>query len=395
MRPVQILAGVLAACLVGSQLAACSSSSISEALPDQRLVYKKQREAAENLEIPPDLAGSNFDDAMDIPDSGGMGSATFSQYAGSRERRQQLASSNEVLPEVSDVQLERSGDDRWLQVKGVPAQVWPKAMAFWREQGILLVEQNPAVGVMKTDWLDNRAEIRKDFLTKMLSKVMESAYSTSTRDQYTLRIDAGSAKGTTEIHLTHRGMAERMVSDSLGSGSRTIWEPSGTDHEKEAEMLRHLMVYLGASTKAAAASVATSTPPSQGQAPLARLATEGGMQVLVIPQEYRRAWTLTGSALDRAGFAVKDRDQSQGIYYVRYAGKDAAGTDMEDGEKPGLMSRMAFWRKKKDLDTVQQYQIKVSGNDSESRVSVLDAKGKPDQSASGQRILALMREQMR
>lgn len=394
MRPVPIFVGVLAALLLGSQLVACSSSRISDALPDQRLVYKKQREAAENLEIPPDLAGSNFDDAMDIPDAGGVGTATFSQYSGSRERRQQIASSGDILPAVADVQLERTGDERWLQVKGLPAQVWPKTIAFWREQGILLVEQNPSVGVMKTDWLDNRAEIRKDFLTKMLSKVMESAYSTSTRDQYTLRIDEGTTKGTTEIHLTHRGMAERMVTDSLGAGGRVVWEPSGTDHEKEAEMLRRLMVYLGASTKAAAASVATSSASSPSQAPLARLATEGGAEVLVVPQEYRRAWTLTGSALDRAGFAVKDRDQSQGIYYVRYAGKDAAGADVEGDKKPGFMSRMAFWRKK-DLDTVKQYQIKVSGNATESRVSVLDANGKPDQSESGRRILVLMREQMR
>jgi uncharacterized lipoprotein len=66
-----------------------------------------------------------------------------------------------VLPTVAGVTLERSGDKRWLQIESTPQNVWPEVVSFWREQGILLVEQDPAIGVMKTDWLENRAEVRK------------------------------------------------------------------------------------------------------------------------------------------------------------------------------------------------------------------------------------------
>lgn len=388
------LVAALISLVLLAQLAGCSSSGISDALPDQRLVYKKQREASENLEIPPDLTAGTYNDALDIPDAGGA-PTTYSEYSGSRQQRQRVAASGDVLPAVQNVELKRRGSDRWIEVGATPQAVWPKVIAFWREQGILLVEQNPTIGLMRTDWLDNRAEIRKDFVTRMISKVAEGLYSTSNRDQYTLRVEEGLKSGTTDIHITHRGMEERLVNNAIGDGSRTVWEPSGSDPEKEAEMLRRLMVYLGASQQRASTAVAA-TGGSAPAGPIGRLSTEGGAPVLIVPEEYRSAWRRTGLALDRAGFAVEDRNQSQGVYYVRYAGRGGPGSGPPPrGEKkPGLMSRMAFWRKD-ELDKVRKYQIKVTGNDTESRVSVLDEQGRPERSESAQRILSLMQEQMR
>lgn len=391
LRPSYCLTGGVAAVLASLLLlTGCSSQVISDAIPDQRLAYKKQREASENLEIPPDLTAGRFDDALDIPPIGGT---TYSEYSGTRAERQRIAGSGDILPEIPNVELKRSDQERWLEVQAVPQQVWPKVVAFWREQGILLVEQDPTVGVMRTDWLDNRAEIRRDFVTRMISKVAEGIYATSTRDQYTVRLERGATSGTTDIHLTHRGMEERLVSNAIGDGSRTIWEPSGTDPNKEAEMLRRLMVFLGAPQQQAATVEAADTGAGVTSAapsgPRARLVTEGGSQVLVIPEDFRRAWRSSGAALDRAGFAVEDRDMTRGLFYVRYAGQDG------EAAKPGLMSRMAFWRKN-EVDPVKQYQVRVEGrSETESRVTVLDAAGNQDDSTSAQRILSLMQEQMR
>lgn len=387
------LIAILAVLAVSVQLLGCSTLGLDDALPDQRLIYKKQSEASENLEVPPDLVGSRFDDALDIPDGGAP--ATFSGYTSGRAQRQQVAASGTVLPAIPNVELKRTEKDRWLEMQASPQQTWPKLIAFWREQGILLAEQDPTVGVMKTDWLDNRAEIRQGFLTRMVGKIAEGLYATSTRDQYTVRIEDGMRAGMTEIHLVHRGMEEKLVTSAIGDGSRTVWEPSGNDSAKEAEMLRRLMVFLGGS-KSTAATVGNGADSGKTafstQAPRSRLVAEGSTKVLLIPEDFRSAWRLSGSALDRAGFAVEDRNQSEGLYYVRYAGKDAAGDTKT--AKPGLASRLAFWRKN-DIDQVKQYRIQVVGKDRESQVSVLDANGKPDQSETAGRILTLMQENMR
>jgi len=399
LRPSRFLGGLPVppiALLVAVGLAGCGSSIVQDILPDQTLAYQKSREAEQNLELPPDLKGGSFDDALDVPPL--AGGATYSDYAGGRAKGQPaVAGSGAVLPAVASVSLEREGNSRWLAVEATPQQVWPRVISFWREQGILLAEQNPAVGVMKTDWIENRAEITQDFVSRMMSKVAPGLYSASTRDQYSVRIDTATKPGVTEVHLTHRGMTEKVTSNTVGESGRPVWEPSGSDPEREAEMLRRLMLYLGASQQKASAALAgvAARPAADAAAPgttgasTARLVDEGGVKVLVIGDELRRGWRMTGSALDRAGFAVEDRDISHGVFFVRYQDTDAAAR----GEKKGWLSRLAFWRKD-DIDRVKQYQIRVEGNDTQTRVTVLDAKGQPDSSASAGSILALLQAQM-
>lgn len=401
MRLSRVLGGTAALLILSSSvvcgLSGCSFGALQELMPDQSLAYKKSRQAEENLELPPDLKGAEFDDAMDVPPI--EGGATYSQYADGRAERRQgtSATAGAVLPAVESVELRRSGDARWLEVLAAPQQVWPRVQAFWREQGILLVEQNPAVGVMKTDWIENRAEIPQGYLTRMIRKVADGLYATSTRDQYSIRMEPGvKGAGTTEVHLTHRGMEEKLETGTLGDSKRTVWQPGKTDPGKEAEMLRRLMLFLGAPDKKAAAAIAARSPSqSQSQSPGAtggstRVVGEGAGQTLLIPEDFQRGWRITGSALDRAGFAVKDRDMSRGVYYVRYQDTDAGATP----PKRTWGERLAFWRKS-DIDRVKEYQIKVEGNEKETRVSVVEPSGRRDPSSSAGRILALLQEQMK
>ena len=397
MRPSRVLGGpavlsILSLLVVGG-LSGCSAA-LQEMMPDQSLAYKKSRQAEENLELPPDLKGANFDDAMDVPPI--AGGATYSQYADGRAQRQHAASSGggAILPAVEKVELKRSGDTRWLEVQAPAQQVWPRVQAFWREQGILLVEQNPAVGVMKTDWIENRAEVPQGYLTRLIRKVADGLYATSTRDQYSIRMEPGAKEAAiTEVHLTHRGMEEKLETGTLGDSKRTVWQPGKNDPGKEAEMLRRLMLFLGAPEKKAAAAVASTAARSAGQGTgggIARLVGEGSGAQLLIPEDFQRGWRITGSALDRAGFAVKDRDMSRGVYYVRYQDTDAGATP----KKRSWGERLAFWRKS-DIDRVKEYQIKVEGNDKETRVSVIDPGGARDSASSAGRILALLQEQMK
>lgn len=375
--------------LAGVLLSACGGgdNTLDKYLPDQRLEYKKQREASESLEIPPDLTSGNFDDALDVP-AAASGSATYSEYVGGRARQRQVAQSGEVLPEVNAVKLRRDGNSRWLEIKASPQQVWPRVVEFWRGQGILLVQQEPAVGIMKTDWLENRAELRKDFVTRMMRKVADGLYATSTRDQFRVRLEAGSVPGSTDLYLTMRSMEEQLVNNTVGDADNTVWAPTESDPETEAAMLRRLMVYLGANERVATSATASPSGPGPTRPSSVRIVTVGGGSALVMQEEFRRAWRMTGSALDRVGFAVEDRDRSRGVYFVRY-------DDLSKrGEKKGWGSKLAFW-KSDDLDPVKQYQVRVTSEGNSSQVTVNDAAGRRDDSETGQRILTLLKEQMR
>ena len=89
MRPSRVLGGravllILSSLIVGG-LTGCKYLGWDEVLPNQTLAYKKSKMAEENLELPPDLKGAAFDDAMDIPPVDGA--ATYSQYTGARAQR--------------------------------------------------------------------------------------------------------------------------------------------------------------------------------------------------------------------------------------------------------------------------------------------------------------------
>ena len=260
-----------------------------------------------------------------------------------------MATRASVLPEIKDIEVKRDGDQRWLVIRGTSDDVWYKTVGFWQENGILLEEQDPSVGIIVTDWLENRADIKSDFITDKVRSVFDGAYSASTRDQYRIRIEPGVVSGTTELYLTHRGMQEQIIQEGSGDVERTVWNPRDTDHGLEAEMLRRLMVYMGVADQKASRSLAANDAAHKPRSTLNR----GRDQVsLVIDEERSRAWRLTGVALDRVGFAVEDRDRQKGIYYVRY------NDPMKDVEEPGLLAKLAFWRDSdKNIDKENQYQV--------------------------------------
>ena len=54
-----------------------------------------------------------------------------------------------------------------------------------------------------------------------------------------------------------------------------------------------------------------------------------------------------------------------------------------------------FWKKDDDKDKPEQYRIKVVETAPQSTVSVQDPTGKPDRSQASERILALLRDQLK
>jgi len=376
---------ILSLVTIVSLLAACGSAEI---LPDQRAQYKKQKQAEENLEIPPDLTRSSIKDALEIPGAPGTDSATYTEYMEGREKPRQASGSGAVLPRIEKVALRKDGAQRWLEIQAPPEQVWPKIIAFWRENGILLTEQNPDVGIMRTGWIENRADIKRDFITEALRKVVDGFYSAATRDQYRVRLERGDTAAATELYLTHLGMQEKVVTDSSGDPEGTVWEPRPSDPELEAEMLSRIMVYLGVSEERAKRALASE---KKVKTPKSQLVKNDTGTLLLLNEDFPRAWRHTGAALDRIGFAVEDRDRSKGVYFVRYHDPLA-----EEGGDKGFFSKLAFWKSDEKIDTESRFQVKLAEReDGKTQVVVQNDQGERINSPTAQRILTLLHEKIR
>lgn len=363
-------------------LAACSTE-VDNLLPDRKVEYKKQQVAEADLEIPPDLTKATIGDAMPIP--GGDNATTYSQYE-SQSRGGQRFVGNTVLPKVTHIKVMRDGNQRWLEIQAPPDQVWSNVVSFWRENGVLLVEQNPATGVMKTDWLENRADIKQGFITEFLRKALDSLYSAATRDQFRVRLEPGLTEGTTDLYLTHRGMEEQIATSVAGSQENSYWVPRPNDPGLEAEMLRRIMIYLGVAEQTAGTALAQAKTEQKARSELVK--DRDGSAALLVNTDPGPAWRLVGIALDRVGFAVEDRDRSAGLYYVRY-------DDPTKEDERGFFDKLAFWRSNEQPFADTQYRIHLEGVGNATRVVVLDGQGKIERSETAVRILTLLQEQIR
>lgn len=348
---------------------------------DKKISYQTRTAAPPSLEVPPDLSTPSAEGSLPAPDTGRA--ATYSGYA---TTQQQAAArpTTAVMPDSSGtMRIERAGAQRWLVVQGDPDALWPAVRAFFVKNGLGIATENRESGVMETVWAENRATIADDFIYRYLSKVFPNIYSTGLKDKFRARLERGQTPGTTDIFLTHRGMEEVLHDNVAITSKASVWQARAPDPEIENEMLRLLMVHLGADEKKAQGVVAGAAAGGVERARVGRDAQ--GYPVLTVEDTLDRAWRRVGLSLDRVGFTVEDRDRSKGVYYVRYI--DPA---KESGEK-GMFSWLIGDDKKADI----RYQINLTAAGNATEVGVLDSNGVRDKSKTGERILNLLHEQMK
>ena len=172
---------------LGVILAGCSFSA-QDLLPDRRPDYRKSQQT-DPLEVPPDLTASTIDDTLAVPELNPTGSASLSTYASERNANTLSAASQTVLVQPAGMYIEQDGDRRWLVVEQEPAQLWPRVREFWVSNGLPLKRDDPRIGIMETDWLENRADIPAGYVRDLLKSVLDVAYSASTRDRFRVRLE--------------------------------------------------------------------------------------------------------------------------------------------------------------------------------------------------------------
>ncbi len=341
-------------------------------LEEDKINYKSAAKPT-TLEIPPDLSQLRKDSRYALEST----SATASGFQGAAAKVTDAGTAANVM---GDVKMVREGQQRWLVVSRPADKVWDPIIEFWKNNGFSLVTEAKDVGIIETDWAENRAKLPQDFVRKTLGKVLDSLYSTGERDKFRTRIERN-AQGGVDIYITHRGMVENYAS---AQKTNTVWQPRASDPELEIEFLRRLMVKLGAgpeSTKTTASASETNVTSTQ-------ISVINGQPTIALNDSPDRTWRRTGVALDRSGFTVEDRDRSKGVYFVRYVAPGTAG------QEPGFFERM--FSSKKEVPALTRYRITLTGKgETQSLIQVMDANGKPEEAANAERILKLIANELR
>lgn len=325
-------------------------------LGNKRIDYGASAAQVPSLEIPPDLSTPETDSRFKVAGEG-ESVTTYSDYTKGEavsSSRGNGTLARAVLPEVKGVTLEREGVQRWLRVSDKAENVWPVVKSFLRETGLNIQSEDQAAGIIETDWAENRAKIPQGGLRSVIGKVFDGLYSSGEMDSYRIRLERKGAD--TEVHITHHGKEEVLTADK----NTSKWQTRPNDPELEAELLQRLMVRFGGSPVQAAALATPGATVAAGSASLLQVAD--GSSVIVVSDAFDKSWRRVGLAIERAGFAVEDKDREKGVYFLRTVKVEK-----------GWMDKLKFWKDEENADA--RYRVTVKDEGAACVVSVTDQNG--------------------
>ncbi|MCU0937702.1 MAG: outer membrane protein assembly factor BamC [Burkholderiaceae bacterium] len=378
--------------LAAGLVAGCSSLGISSDKVDYKAVPPQRP-----LDLPPDLPPPPSNERFTVP---GVATASGTAQQIQRPAPGPVAApaAVAVAPTASNARIERAGAQRWLAVDLPPEQAFAVAREFWGSVGIKLEREDPAV----TEWAENRAKIPQDIIRRTIGKVFDGLYSTGERDKFRTRIERTPAN-TSEIFISHRGMIEVYTTSQQ---DQTKWQPRPTDTELEAEMLQRLLLrfapamptFVAAGAKppgspAVAPAVATTAAPPAAPAPGSAPAAAASVATVAPTAAAQNVRMITGGdGRVAGGFTVEDRNRTNGVYFVRYLDPEF---EAKQRAEQGVLSKL-FGGDPKIV--AQQFRIQVgttAAAGTTSTITLLDRDGKPEASATGDKILRQLSEQIR
>lgn len=366
-------------CIAVAALAGCSS--LDPLLGSDRVDYRTQSKQTPGLEIPPDLTQLQ----RQAPAAPGAVSATeFANRPATGATAVAPSTASVAVNKVAGAEIVRVGSARVIRSTQSPEQLWPVVRGFWADLGFDLPKEQADIGVLETDWKENRAKLPQDFIRRTIGSVLDGLYSTGERDMYRTRLER--VGEFTEISVTHRGMQEVYVGQRQ---EQTSWTTRPADPELEAEMLSRLLLRLGGKPTAVSAEPAApvAATAAVAAAPQAAAPAAAVPDQLVVAEDFERAWRRVGQSLDRHGFTIEDRDRRLGLFFLRWADPKRAGK-----EEPNWFMKLFT---KDQGPAMNRYRVAVVSEGNRSVVSVQDDKGKQLTDEAAKRILGLLQQDLR
>jgi len=281
----------------------CFIASCSSTTRDYKGAYEASVDL-QDLTIPPGLSTPEAGGDSALPELQ-QSIKTYSGY----EEKQGTEEKARYAQSYEGMRFIRSGNLVWLEIDAAGEEIWDDVRTFFVRLGFKIKREQPRIGYMETDWLENRYDTPTNFLTEFFSGL----YSSGFMDKYRIRLEWDEQQKKTRVFIRHQGLEEVVDGDQDDNLAvvQTKWVPRQPDPELEIEMLTRFMSFRGLETKVAE-QIAGSAKSTQ----LTKLDVEGDTTRLTINEPFSRAWRHIGSALDRLGFLVEDKNRSAKVYYI-------------------------------------------------------------------------------
>jgi len=284
-------------------------------LGDIKINYYSDKSVT-SLEIPPDLTKPAYENSFRLSEYVSDINPNIVNLTNKEKLEEQK---HEVLTVPSDIQVKKSGTRRWLVVDKSPDLIWDLSRQFLKEQGFVIKKSNKKIGVMETDFLENKPEIpakSMGFIRAALQSTIDNvSYTLPSVDSYKIRIEPTESGQKSEVHLSVSSMAE--VITGTGKDETTLWQSKERDITLENQMLYQLMLYLGGDSANAREKIINAQ--EEGKITVSLADGINGYAKLQFKLNLIDTWDNMSWALSNLNVNLEDKDLKEKTFYIQVA----------------------------------------------------------------------------
>ena len=284
-------------------------------LGDIKINYYSDKSVT-SLEVPPDLTKPKYENSFRLSEFVSDINPNTINLTNKETLEEQK---QKVFTVPSDIQVKKSGTRRWLVVDKSPDLIWDLSSQFLKEQGFIIKKSNKKIGVMETDFLENRPEIpakSMGLIRSMLQSTIDNVnYTLPSVDSYKIRIEPIDSGNKSEVHLSVSSMAE--VITGTGKDETTLWQSKERNVALENEMLYELMLYLGGDSADARERIINAQ--EEGKITVSLIDGINGYAKLQFKLNLIDTWDNMSWALSDLNVNLEDKDLKERSFYIQVA----------------------------------------------------------------------------
>jgi len=301
--PVIIISG----CISEEDIKQVKNKTIGE-----RAINYYSNKTVTSLEIPPDLTSPEYQNAFrlsefvkDIDEN----MVSFSESESNKKIK--------VRESFDGIEVKKSGDRIFITIDKEPDIVWSLAREFLKLQGFAINTADKKVGIIETDFLENRTEAPDQsigLIRSLIRKGTGQSYSLPSVDKYRIRIEPINSGQKTELHLSLYSKEEVIKPTDLKE-QNTVWKTKLRDPELEIEMLYRFMVFIGSDSTKAKEKIIQATENKKIKVEI----KDGinGFSKLLFQEDIIKTWDSLSWAFDKLNLQLDDKDIMERSFYIR------------------------------------------------------------------------------
>ena len=308
--------------LIFTFLGGCLFEDQKEIIKENRIDVKQVKinyyadKSVNSLEVPPDLTSPDYENSFRIREFVKDIDANVVNLSNTNEI---IEKNQKVLTVPTDIVIKGSGTRKWLIVEKDTETVWSLSKQFLRDYGFVIKKINKEIGVMETNYLENKPKIPASsmgwFRSALESTIDNVSYTLPSVDSYKIRIEPIEGGKKTEVHLSLNSMAE--VITGSGKDETTLWQYKERDINLESEMLYNLMVYLG--SDAANAREKIIEAQNESKLIIKNETDINGYAKLIFNFGLEATWDNIAWALNDLSLEIESKDVKEKAFYIKAA----------------------------------------------------------------------------